>query len=249
MKRIFDIVVSSLGLIIVSPFLLPVLFLVWCGDKRSPFYMGIRVGKGGQSFKMVKLRSMTVDADKNKVDSTGEDDKRITPIGRFIRKFKLDELTQLWNVLFGSMSMVGPRPNVQREVNLYTPVESQLLSVKPGITDFASIVFSDEAIILKDATDPDIAYNQLIRPGKNLLGLFYVQHHSFWVDFRLCYLTALAIVKRPWALRGVQHMLKSLSAPDDLLAIASRVDPLEPRPPPGSDQLVTSRNPTDRTVA
>jgi lipopolysaccharide/colanic/teichoic acid biosynthesis glycosyltransferase len=188
---------------------------------------------------------MVVDADTNRVDSTSADDKRITPVGRFIRRFKLDELTQLWNVLLGSMSMVGPRPNVKRETDLYTPVERQLLSMKPGITDFASIVFSDEAEILKDAPDPDIAYNQLVRPGKSLLGLFYIQHHSFWVDFQLCWLTAAAILNRPWALKGTRRILESLSASPALLTIVSRRDPLEPRPPPGADHLVTSRDPTD----
>lgn len=220
------------------------MFLVWWQDKQSPFYVAVRVGKDECPFRMVKLRSMVADADTNQVDSTSADDKRITPIGRFIRRFKLDELTQLWNVLLGSMSMVGPRPNVKRETELYTPVERQLLSVKPGITDFASIVFSDEAEILKDTADPDIAYNQLIRPGKSLLGLFYVQHYSFWVDFQLCWLTAVAILNRSWALRGTQRMLESLSASPELLAIAARRDALEPRPPPGSDHPVTSRDPT-----
>ena len=191
---------------------------------------------------MAKLRSMVVGADKNKVDSTSVYDQRITPIGRTIRRFKLDELTQLWNVLLGSMSMVGPRPNVKRETDLYTPLEAQLLSVKPGITDFASIVFSDEAEILKDASDPDLAYNQLIRPGKSLLGIFYIHHQSFWVDIQLCCFTAVAILKRSWALGGIKRLLESLSAPPELLAIASRKAPLEPRPPPGSDHVVTSRS-------
>ena len=172
MKRIFDILVASIGLCVASPVLLPVMFLVWLQDKHSPFYVADRIGKDGKAFRMVKLRSMVIGADKNEVDSTSACDERITPIGRAIRRFKLDELTQLWNVLLGSMSMVGPRPNVKRETDLYTPLEAQLLTVKPGITDFASIVFSDEAEILKDASDPDLAYNQLIRPGKSLLGLF-----------------------------------------------------------------------------
>ena len=194
---------------------------------------------------MVKLRSMVVGADKNKVDSTSADDERITPVGSFIRRFKLDELTQLWNVLFGSMSMVGPRPNVERETDLYTPAEQKLLSMKPGVTDFASIVFADEAEILKYATDPDIAYNRLIRPGKSLLGLFYIEHHSFWVDIRLCLLTAVAILNRSLALTGCQRLLASLNASPELLVVAGRKDPLEPRPPPGSDQLVTSRDPNN----
>lgn len=246
MKRVFDVVVASLGLIVAGPVLLPVMFLVWWQDKHSPFYVADRVGKNGRTFRVVKLRSMVVDADRSEVDSTSADDKRITPIGRIIRRFKMDELTQFWNVLFGNMSMVGPRPNVKRETDLYTPLERQLLSVKPGITDFSSIIFSDEAEILRGATDPDVAYNQLIRPGKSLLGLFYIQHQSFWVDIRLCWLTAVAILKRSWALKGIRRMLESLRAPPELLAIAARGDPLEPRPPPGSDYLVTTRDPTNR---
>ena len=156
MKRLFDIVGSSLGLIVASPVLLPVMFLVWKQDGHSPFYVAPRIGKGGKQFKMVKLRSMIINADKSGVDSTGVNDQRITKIGHFIRRYKLDELTQLWNVLIGDMSLVGPRPNVQRETDLYTVLERKLLTVKPGITDISSIVFSDEGDILKDVEDPDI---------------------------------------------------------------------------------------------
>jgi lipopolysaccharide/colanic/teichoic acid biosynthesis glycosyltransferase len=107
---------------------------------------------------------------------------RITPVGQFIRGYKLDELTQLWNVLKGEMSLVGPRPNVKRETDLYTKVEKDLLTVKPGITDFASIVFSDEGEILSGQSDPDVSYNQLIRPGKSRLGLFYIKVRSIKTD-------------------------------------------------------------------
>lgn len=114
MKRLLDIIVSILGLVIVSPMLLPVIFLVWVLDRHSPFYIAPRVGRGERLFYMVKLRSMVVNADKSGVDSTSNNDNRITFIGHFIRKFKLDEITQLWNVLKGDMSFVGPRPNVKR---------------------------------------------------------------------------------------------------------------------------------------
>jgi len=240
-KRLFDILASALGLIAVSPVLLPVMFLVWWQDRHSPFYVATRMGKDEVPFRMVKLRSMVVSADKTGVDSTSADDQRITPVGHFIRRYKLDELTQLWNVLRGDMSLVGPRPNVKRETDLYTPAERQLLSVKPGVTDFASIVFSDEGDVLKDQADPDIAYNQLIRPGKSLLGIFYVDHRSLWVDIRLCGLTAITIVSRPRALDGVQRVLRRLGATPEILEIASRKSPLVPMPPPGSDSLVTSR--------
>lgn len=242
LKRLFDIVLSSIGLMIASPVLLPVMFLVWRQDGHSPFYIAPRTARGGGTFSMVKLRSMVINADKSGVDSTGSNDRRITPVGHFIRRYKLDELTQLWNVFIGDMSLVGPRPNVKRETDLYTPLERRLLDTKPGITDFSSIVFSDEGDILKDQPDPDIAYNQLIRPGKSLLGLFYIEHRSVWLDLRLMMLTAVAILSRERALAGVGALLRQLGATDDLIEIAARRRPLTPRPPPGGAKIVTSRD-------
>ena len=241
-KRLFDIIASIVGLVAASPVLLPVMFLVWRQDGHSPFYVAPRVGKGERLFNMVKLRSMVINADKSGVDSTGSNDRRITPLGHFIRRYKLDELTQLWNVLRGDMSLVGPRPNVKRETDLYTSEETKLLSVKPGITDFASIVFSDEGDILKDKADPDIAYNQLIRPGKGHLGLFYIQHRSLWLDIRLCFLTVIAIFSKKKALMGVKRELAKLGASSELMALASRDNPLLPSPPPGGTKVVTSRD-------
>ncbi len=242
MKRFADIILSALGLVASSPVLLPVIFLVWWHDKHSPFYVAQRVGRGGRAFSMIKLRSMVVNADKSGVDSTGANDRRITPVGHFIRRFKLDELTQLWNVLKGDMSLVGPRPNVKRETDLYTADERRLLEVKPGITDISSIVFSDEGDILKEQPDPDIAYNQLIRPGKSMLGLFYIEHRSQWLDLRLLALTALAIVSRASALARVQALLVELGADDSLVRLAARREPLKPLPPPGATRIVTSRD-------
>jgi lipopolysaccharide/colanic/teichoic acid biosynthesis glycosyltransferase len=241
-KRLFDFIASFLGLLMASPVLLPVMFLVWRQDRHSPFYVAPRVGQNGVPFKMMKLRSMVVNADKSGVDSTGANDRRITPVGHFIRRYKLDELTQLWNVLKGDMSLVGPRPNVQRETDLYTPLERQLLTVKPGITDFSSIVFSDEGDILKDQPDPDIAYNQLIRPGKSLFGLFYIEHRNMLLDIRLCWLTVVAIISREKALSKVQVLLRGLGADSSLLELAARQKPLTPQPPPGGTKIVTSRD-------
>ncbi len=242
MKRIFDILGSSFGLIVASPILFPVMFLVWKQDKHSPFYVAPRVGKDGKLFKMVKLRSMVINADKSGVDSTGSNDQRITKVGQFIRRYKLDELTQLWNVLIGDMSLVGPRPNVQRETDLYTQLERKLLTVKPGITDFASIVFSDEGDILKDVADPDISYNQLIRPGKGYLGLFYIDNASIWLDIRLCFLTVIAIISKDRAIDKICAILRSLGASDELVTLSCRKKPLEPMPPPGGSMVVTSRD-------
>ena len=147
MKRLIDVFGSAFGLILLSPVLLVAIVAIWLQDYCSPFYIAPRVGRNGKIFQMVKLRSMVKDADKSGVDSTSANDLRITEVGRVIRKYKLDEFIQLWNVLTGDMSLVGPRPNVQREVDLYTDVERHLLDVKPGVTDFASIVFSDEGEI------------------------------------------------------------------------------------------------------
>lgn len=242
MKRVMDLIFSALGLVLASPILVPVMFLVWYQDKHSPFYVAERVGKDFIPFKMVKLRSMVKDADRNGVDSTSLNDLRITPVGQFIRKYKLDELTQLWNVLLGDMSLVGPRPNVMRETNLYTKIERNLLSVKPGITDFASIVFSDEGEILSGQEDPDVSYNQLIRPGKSRLGLLYIQVRSVKTDMFCLVVTVVSFISREKALSTIERYLRNLNAPDDLISIASRKAQLLPSPPPGSDQIVTFRN-------
>jgi len=242
MKRVLDIVGSLLGLAVLSPFLAVVMILVWLQDFHSPLYVAPRVGKDGRIFHTIKLRSMVVNADKTGVDSTSSNDPRITPIGYFIRKFKLDEFTQLGNVLRGDMSLVGPRPNVKRETDLYSDVEKELLSVKPGITDFSSIVFSDENDILKDSKDPDIDYNQLIRPWKSRLGLLYVKHQSFMLDCALLLLTLLALASRERALWGVNKLLKRLDAPVDVVRVSERKDVLVPSPPPGADTVVVSRS-------
>ena len=241
MKRLLDVIAAGVGLVCAAPVLVPVMVLVWWQDGHSPFYVAPRVGQHDKDFRMVKLRSMVVNADKDGVDSTGANDRRITSAGRFIRRYKLDEVTQLWNVLKGDMSLVGPRPNVRRETDLYTTVERRLLDVKPGITDFASIVFSDEGDILKAHADPDIAYNQLIRPGKSRLGLFYVDRRTLGIDIQLCWLTGVAIVSRRRALITVERLLQSLGAPADLVALAKRAGPLVPMPPPGATSIVTSR--------
>jgi lipopolysaccharide/colanic/teichoic acid biosynthesis glycosyltransferase len=241
MKRILDFTLSFLGLIISSPVLIPVIILVWIQDWHSPFYVAQRVGKGERLFRMIKLRSMIVNAHKTGVDSTSSNDNRITSVGRFIRKYKLDELSQLWNVLRGDMSLVGPRPNVKRETDLYTSIEKKLLTVKPGITDFSSIIFSDEGDILKDQIDPDIAYNQLIRPWKSRLGLFYIEKRNLLVDFRLIWLTVVAILSRDIALKKISRLLYKLNADKELVAVSLREAKLTPTPPPGARSIVTNR--------
>ena len=241
MKRLVDFILSLFGLLFFSPILLPVMFLVWLQDFHSPFYIAPRVARGGGMFQMVKLRSMKINADKSGVDSTSGDDPRITAVGKFIRKFKLDELSQLWNVLIGDMSLVGPRPNVKRETDMYTDIEKGLLDVRPGITDISSIVFSDEGDILEGEDDPDIAYNQLIRPWKSRLGLLYIDNQSLLLDLRLIFLTVIAIISREQALAKINRLLVKLNVDQDVIEVSKRKQSLQPTPPPGSDLLVTER--------
>lgn len=242
MKRLTDILLSSAGLLCFSPLLLPVIFLIWAQDRHSPFYIAPRMGLNERPFQMVKLRSMRIDADKSGIDSTAANDQRITAVGAFVRRYKLDEIMQLWNVMIGDMSLVGPRPNVERETRMYTPIEKRLLSVRPGITDFASIVFADEGEILQGRPDPDLAYNQLIRPWKSRLGLFYIDRASVGLDLKLIVLTARAIASRETALRSVAQLLSRLGAEDDVVRIASRDRQLVPAPPPGSNEIVLQRH-------
>lgn len=238
-KRLFDIVVSFCGLLALSPFLLLFMLLIWLQDFRGPFYIAPRARARSRIFNMVKLRSMVKNADKLGGASTAANDRRITWVGKLIRKTKFDEVPQLWNVLVGEMSLVGPRPQVMRDVGFYTEEEYRLFEARPGITDFASIVFSDEGEILRGSDNPDLKYNQVIRPWKSRLGLFYVDHRSLLVDIQVIALTVMAILSKRNALTGVQSLLRRLGAPEQLIKVAGRTEPLEPFPPPGANEVET----------
>jgi lipopolysaccharide/colanic/teichoic acid biosynthesis glycosyltransferase len=240
-KRIFDITISLLGLIIFSLPVIVISLIVWLQDFGSPLYISERIGKNGKPFKILKLRSMIKNASSFGVDSTASNDKRITPIGHLIRKFKLDELTQLLNVFLGQMSLVGPRPNVLSETKLYTNEERIILTVKPGITDFASIVFSDEGEILAGKSDPDLAYNQLIRPWKSRLAILYTNLSSFRIDLTLILITIVSLFSRERALKMIVRLLTKMHAENEIIKISSRKIKLTPHPPPGSDKIVTTR--------
>jgi lipopolysaccharide/colanic/teichoic acid biosynthesis glycosyltransferase len=242
MKRVLDITAATVGLIALSPLLIILSVLIWLQDYHSPFYVANRMGRGERPFRMVKFRSMVVRADLSGVDSTAGDDPRITSLGKFIRRFKLDEIPQLWNVLKGEMSLVGPRPNVERETVLYTEDEKRLLSVRPGITDLASIVFADEGDILEGSTDPDLKYNQVIRPWKSRLGLLYVDAEpSAARDLIVIALTIQGALDRDAALAGVYRIAAHLGADQQLLEIITRQSPLPPGAPPGATEIVQSR--------
>ena len=240
-KRLFDIFFSFFGLLVLAPIFLIFIVAVWLQDFGNPLYIALRVGKNEKTFWMVKIRSMLINADKSGVDSTANDDNRITLIGKLIRKFKIDELTQLWNVLIGDMSFVGPRPNVKKETDLYTAKEKKLLNMKPGITDFSSIVFSDEGDILEGVNDPDITYNQLIRPGKSKLGIFYITHNNIITDIKIIFFTLVSIFSRHKALNYVSNEIKRLGGSNDLIELSLREKPLVPMPPPGAINIVTNR--------
>ena len=197
MKRVVDIVVSTVALALISPLMLIAMALIWAVDFHSPFYAARRVRRRGEVFHMLKLRSMVVNADQLGGTATALDDRRVTRIGRFVRHWKLDEFPQFWNVLRGEMSVVGPRPRVQQDADAFTEEEYQILDTPPGVTDFASIVFTDEGEILKGSSNPDQEYNQVIRPWRNRLALFYVRNRSVATDLKLIWLTAVSIVSRP----------------------------------------------------
>ena len=234
-KRALDVVAAALLLVVAVPIMAAAMLAIWLDDGGPALYRAPRVGRGGRDFSMLKLRTMTIAADRQGAASTSRSDARITAIGRCLRATKVDELPQLWNVLAGDMSIVGPRPNSRRGgVDHYTAAEMRLLSIRPGITDLASIVFADEGAILDGAADPDARYDALIRPWKSRLGLLYIDHASAAADLAIIALTAIALIARPLALRGVDAVLFRWGASDALRRASLRREPLIPTPPPGA---------------
>ena len=195
-KRLFDIAFSTIGIVILFPFMLIISILIKKEDRGPVLYRGIRVGRYGNLFRVYKFRTMVVDAEKLGGLSTSDDDPRITKTGKFLRKYKLDELPQLINVLKGEMSFVGPRPEVQHYVDMFTEEEKAILSVRPGITDWASLWNPDEGAILKGSKDPEKAYMEMIRPEKLKLQLKYVGKGSFRIDLKIILLTLKTIMIR-----------------------------------------------------
>lgn len=196
-KRVFDIIFSFLGLVVLSPVFLVIFTLIKLEDGGPIFYRGLRVGRYGRPFRIFKFRTMVVDAEKLGGSSTPDDDPRITKIGKFLRKHKMDELPQLINVLKGEMSLVGPRPQVSWAVRLYSNEEKEiLLSIKPGMTDHASIKFLDEGEILRGSEYPDKDYMKKIHSEKIRLSIEYTKNMSLKTDFKILFKTFLSIVKK-----------------------------------------------------
>lgn len=196
MKRLFDILASGLGILCLSPVF--IVIALWVkSDSRGPvFYSQSRVGRGNRDFKLLKFRTMRPGSDRDSLITVGDRDSRITRSGYYLRKYKLDELPQLINVFRGDMSLVGPRPEVRRYVDMYTPEQMRILSVRPGITSLASIRYRNENEILAAADDPERCYIEQVMPDKLAIDLEYVDKASLWNDIRLIFSTFREILMK-----------------------------------------------------
>jgi len=193
MIRFFDIFFSFLGLLILAPFFLIISLIIASTSRGTVFYTQKRVGKDNRDFTLIKFRTMCVNADKMGLLTVGEKDCRITKAGLFLRKYKLDEIPQLWNVLKGNMSLVGPRPEVRKYVDLYNNEQKQILKIRPGITDYASIEYLDENSILAHMNEPEKQYIEVIMPHKLQLSFQYMENSSVKEYFKILLLTAKKI--------------------------------------------------------
>lgn len=195
MIRFFDVLFSLVGLVVLSPVFLIVSLCILLDSRGGVFYRQTRVGKEGVDFRLYKFRSMRSGSDKRGLITVGSRDARVTRVGYFLRKYKLDELPQLINVLKGEMSLVGPRPEVRKYVDMYTPEQRKVLSVVPGITDYASIEYVDENRILGEAADPDRTYVEVIMPDKIRYNMRYIENKSVKEYFKIIFLTIVSIFK------------------------------------------------------
>lgn len=192
--RFFDFLFATLALICFLPFFLLIALLIVLGSKGGAFYKQLRVGKNNRDFYLLKFRTMRVGADQKGLLTVGDKDPRVTPIGFFLRKYKLDELPQLLNVLLGQMSLVGPRPEVRKYVDLYTEQQKLILSVRPGITDYASLSYVDENEILSKSDQPELTYIRQIMPEKIELNYKYIKNQTVKEYFKIIFLTVKSIM-------------------------------------------------------
>ena len=195
LKRAMDIVLSAGGIAVLSPVLLLIALAIVIDSKGGVFYRQVRVGRNGREFRIFKFRTMVSDADKRGLLITVGADSRITRVGKILRKTKLDELAQLFNVLKGDMSFVGPRPEVPRYVAMYTPAQRNVLLVRPGITDYASVAYRDENDLLAGADDPERVYIEEIMPAKLELNRQYLSQIGVLTDLKLIFSTVIAVVR------------------------------------------------------
>lgn len=194
MIRLLDIIFSTLGIIILLPLFMIICLIIKADSKGGCFFIQERIGKGGKPFGILKFRTMRCGADADGLLTIGTHDRRITRVGSFLRKTKIDELPQLWNVLKGEMSIVGPRPEVEKYVLLYTEEQRRVLSVRPGITDYASIEYVNENEILSQASDPDRAYIEKVMPHKIKLSMRYLEHYCVSEYLKIIFLTLKKII-------------------------------------------------------
>lgn len=195
-KRLFDVFSALLGLLMLSPFLVLIAIAIALDSKGGIFYKQVRVGQKNRDFTLYKFRTMVTDADKNGLLTIGNDDKRVTQVGRFLRRYKLDELPQLINVLNGSMSIVGPRPEVRKYVALYDCKQLKVLDLKPGLTDYASLAYLDENAMLAASPTPEDTYIEHIMPAKLELNIKYMQEQSFLIDLKTIFKTIAGILSK-----------------------------------------------------
>ena len=196
MKRIIDILLSFIVLVLGMPFYLIIGMLIALDTKGRVLYKQSRVGRNNVDFELYKFLTMCVDADQGSLITVGTHDARITRVGAFLRRFKIDEVPQFFNILKGEMSIVGPRPEVRKYVDMYTPEQMRVLSVRPGLTDYASIRYVNENEILAASSDPERTYIEDIMPDKLNLNLKYIDEQSFWTDVKIILQTIIAIINR-----------------------------------------------------
>lgn len=211
-KRVLDTAFAAAGLVVLAPVFMFLAIAVRLSSAGPVFYRGIRVGMNGKLFRILKFRTMVINAESLGGSCTSDDDPRITRVGRWMRKYKLDELPQLLNVLIGDMSFVGPRPEVRQYVEMFTEEEKQILSVRPGVTDWATLWDSDEGAVLAGSSDPEWVYLEKIRPEKIRLQLKYVRERSFWIDAKIILTTCRLVLTRclggrAWGDRRIQHSM------------------------------------------
>lgn len=196
MKRLFDIVLSLIAIAVFFPFGLVIAVAIVCDTKGNVFYRQMRVGRHNKDFQLYKFRTMYKESDHGSLITVGANDARITKTGLFLRKYKIDEFPQFLNILKGEMSIVGPRPEVRKYVDMYTPEQMEVLSVRPGLTDYASIRYVDENALLAASDNPEQTYIHEIMPDKLTLNLKYIEDQSLWVDFKIILQTFAAIIHR-----------------------------------------------------
>jgi lipopolysaccharide/colanic/teichoic acid biosynthesis glycosyltransferase len=217
MRRVIDVLFAFCALIVFSPLMIAIAFLIKREDGGPVFYRGRRIGRGGAPFRMFKFRSMVLNAERLGGTATSDDDDRITRAGKLLRKYKLDELPQLINIVVGDMNLVGPRPEVQKYVDMYTDLEREILTARPGITDWASIWNSDEGAVLAGSPDPERAYEELLRPTKLKLQMLYVRNRTLWTDLKILFYTARKLVDK----RFVPAELAAYSQPSPQLTTSN----------------------------